>query len=391
MDTATQALLGAVVGQAAYSHRLGRRALWWGALGGFIPDLDVLAIATHGPFGELLYHRGFTHALWFGPVVGPALGWLVWRHAARRKHRRGGTATRVESGEREPVLPDPGDRSQLGAWIGLFTLALFTHPLIDIFTAYGTQLWAPFSMQRYAWNGVAIIDPVYSGILIAALLMGTRLRARSGARRAVAAAALVLSWSYLGYGVLLNGNAEDAVRQHLTAQGATVIGVRAYPTLLQPYLRRVVARTPDDVHVGLYTPWRREGPLLESFEPPTSHPLIDDLCQTPEGSLFVWFAMGEVTPRVLQTRNGFIVEIDDFRYGGLGQLDQGMWGIRAIYDRNGKIRGPVRRFRRVPEGGLELLKALWQATWGDFSGMQALMRVASGGLQAGSRASRTAN
>jgi len=48
MDTATQALLGAAVGQAAFGHRLGRRALAWGAVGGLLPDLDVIAVATHG-------------------------------------------------------------------------------------------------------------------------------------------------------------------------------------------------------------------------------------------------------------------------------------------------------------------------------------------------------
>jgi inner membrane protein len=60
VDTATQALLGAVVGQAGFSHKLGRRALGWGALGGLLPDLDVLANLTHGPFGEFLHHRGLS-------------------------------------------------------------------------------------------------------------------------------------------------------------------------------------------------------------------------------------------------------------------------------------------------------------------------------------------
>ena len=77
MDTVTQALLGAAVGQACFSHRLGRRAVVWGAVGGILPDLDVLTIAVEGPFAEFKYHRGITHSLWFGPVVGPALGWLV--------------------------------------------------------------------------------------------------------------------------------------------------------------------------------------------------------------------------------------------------------------------------------------------------------------------------
>ena len=51
MDTPTQALLGAVVGQACFSGKLGKRALWWGALGGAVPDLDVISVAFTGPLG----------------------------------------------------------------------------------------------------------------------------------------------------------------------------------------------------------------------------------------------------------------------------------------------------------------------------------------------------
>ena len=39
MDTPTQALLGAVVGQAFFGEKLGRRAVVWGALGGAFPDV----------------------------------------------------------------------------------------------------------------------------------------------------------------------------------------------------------------------------------------------------------------------------------------------------------------------------------------------------------------
>ena len=143
MDTATQALLGAVVGQATFSHKLGGRALLFGAAGGLIPDLDVLAVVTHGPFGEFIHHRGFTHSLWFGPVAGPILGWGIW-HYYRWRGRTG-------PGE-------PGERSRLSAWMGLMILALLTHPLIDIFTTYGTQLLAPFSRHRTALNAVGIVD-----------------------------------------------------------------------------------------------------------------------------------------------------------------------------------------------------------------------------------------
>ena len=194
--------------------------------------------------------------------------------------------------------------------MGLFVLALFTHPLIDIFTVYGTQLFAPFSLTRVAWNALAIIDPFYSGILVAGLAAGLAWRRRPPRVRAAGFAALGLSWSYMFYGVWLNDRAESDVRAALVAEGRTGVSVRAYPTILQPYLRRVVAHDGDEVLVGLYTPFRPGEPVLQAFREP-DHPLIDALARTPEGSLFVWFAMGEVTARVREGRERFVVEIDD--------------------------------------------------------------------------------
>ena len=43
MDSITQIVLGAAVGQAVMGKKLGNRAMMWGAIGGTIPDLDVVA------------------------------------------------------------------------------------------------------------------------------------------------------------------------------------------------------------------------------------------------------------------------------------------------------------------------------------------------------------
>ena len=162
MDTITQSLLGAVVGKAFFSGRLGKRAVVWGAVGGALPDLDMLPIVFAGPWGEVLYHRGPSHALWFGPLVGAVLGLGVWRFYYGRQGRQ--SASR----------PDPGAPAALPAWIGLFVLALLTHPLLDLFTSYGTQLLTPFSRERFALHAVGIVDPFYSLILVAALFFRDR-------------------------------------------------------------------------------------------------------------------------------------------------------------------------------------------------------------------------
>ena len=363
MDTATQALLGAVVGQAGFSHKLGRRAVGWGALGGLLPDLDILANFTHGPFGEFLHHRGFTHALWFGPVVGPLLGYAVWRLYARSPRKAS------ERPAHESQLPHPGDRDLLGSWIGLFVVALFTHPLIDIFTSYGTQLFAPFSNQRYALNAVGIIDPFYSGTLVAALIAGRALRGRPAGARRIAFAALALSWAYLGYGYALNEHARRNVEQWLGAAGVEDARVRVYPTMLQPYLRRVVVHTAEEIWIGLYTPWRQAGPAFERFRPAPPHPLIDALAQTREGTIFTWFAMGETAARITPNGDGFAVEIDDLRYGFPGESALGYWGTRGVFDADGQLRGSVQRIEHDPKGTTgSLLRGLWRAAWGDFSG-----------------------
>jgi inner membrane protein len=359
MDTVTQALLGATVAQAGFASRLGRRrALGWGAVAGLMPDLDVVAVATHGPFGEFLYHRGITHGLCFGPVMGPLLGVAAWG-AGRR--RRGSTAG----------LADPVERRLLAAWIWLFVLVLFTHPLLDVFTTYGTQLFAPFSDRRFALDGVAIIDPFYSGLLVAALLLGLLVRERPRLGAGIAAAALALSTAYLFYGVHLNRRAELEVTRQLQEQGVVEALVQVYPTIFQPYLRRVVARTPDQILVGLTTSLRPSRLFLERFSPP-EHPLVEKLRSTREGSIFVWFAMGEVAPRVIeQADDRTLIEIDDLRYGYPGSPDQGIWGIRALFDERGELVGRVQRFNRRRSGRVPSLESFWRAVQGDFGAMGA--------------------
>jgi inner membrane protein len=347
MDTVTQALLGAAVGQACFSHRLGRRAALWGAVGGVLPDLDVLAVAVDGPFAEFKYHRGVTHSLWFGPVVGPALGWLSWRYQRWRGRS------------------DPGP---LWAWMGLFVMALFTHPLIDVFTVYGTQLFAPFSVERVAWNALGIVDPIYSGILVAGLVAAYLWRHRGARARTAAFAALALSWAYMFYGVWLNDRAASDVRAMLAADGYRGAVVRVYPTILQPYLRRVVVRTDAEVLVGLYTPLRPKRIALEAFFDDRG-PLVEALKRTPEGALFTWFALNEVTGRVTKSANGYVVELDDLRYGMPGRPDEGFWGVRGMFDGDGRQLSPVVRFqRRGPARDIGIAE-LWSAMWGDFAAL----------------------
>ena len=88
MDTATQALLGAVVGQAGFSHKLGRRALIWGAVGGLLPDLDVFSIDADA--GTPVETASFAHVgtILFNVLVNPANGKLYVTNTEARNEVR---------------------------------------------------------------------------------------------------------------------------------------------------------------------------------------------------------------------------------------------------------------------------------------------------------------
>ena len=161
MDNLTHVVLGAAIGQLVAPRRLGGYALALGALGNTLPDLDGVASVRAGPFAEWQSHRGITHSLFFGPVVGPILGWGLW-HAYRRWR---------------PASVCAGDGA-LGPMIAVMTLALMAHPLLDLFTIYGTQLLAPFSEARFAIPAVAIIDPICTVPLLIAVVIGMAARMR---------------------------------------------------------------------------------------------------------------------------------------------------------------------------------------------------------------------
>jgi inner membrane protein len=335
MDPLTQGLLGATCGQALYGRKLGKSALTWGALIGVVPDLDVLATPV-SPMAEWLWHRGPSHAFWFGLVVGPALGWLLWR-------RKGG---------------------RLRDWVGLATVALVTHPLLDIFTSYGTQLVWPFGRTRFAYNAVAIIDPAYSLVLGIGLALGLRYGAQTKAARVAAWTALGVSSAYLALGLGVNARAEAIARAQLAAEGIRDARVAAYPTVLQLPFRRIVARSGDEVRVGWLSVLAPRPIAWERFVS-ASGPLVDAARQTREARLFEWFAQGETTARVRRTPDGAIVELDDMRFGIPGPPQDGIWGVRVRLDVAGRPIGPGERFRRplgVSAG--EVFGQLWRETLG---------------------------
>ncbi len=149
MDSITQAILGASVGEAVLGRRLGRKAAFAGAIIATLPDLDVILYAWYDAYEMLSIHRGYSHSLAGGLVGATALTWLLKRIRGFRN---------IPAGT---------------LWIFVW-LALVTHVLLDLFTGYGTQFLLPFSDMRLGLDSVNIIDPVYTLPLLFGLIFSLR-------------------------------------------------------------------------------------------------------------------------------------------------------------------------------------------------------------------------
>ena len=227
MDSVTQVLLGASIGVAVMGRRT---ALWksvlWGGVAGLLPDLDVLL--DHGdPILNMIRHRAESHALLLLTLFAFPMAWAV-----SRLHR-------------QPQL--------YGRWWWALMLALVTHPLLDLMTIYGTQVFQPFTDEAYGLGSMFIIDPLYTLPLLVGVLVALGLARRwpGGALRANAWG-LALSTAYLAWSVAAQQHVTSLAQASLARQGIQAQALLVTPTAFNTVLWRVVAMDGDRYHEGFY-------------------------------------------------------------------------------------------------------------------------------------------
>lgn len=222
MDSVTQAALGAGITGALLGKYHGRKALLAGAVLGTLPDLDVV-IRYADPLTSMISHRGFSHSVFVLTAASLALSALCTRWADR-----------------------PGGPGRLRLFLAIW-LALVTHPLLDAFTSYGTQLFWPLKPTPASWSSIYIIDPFFTlPLLLAVLWMAIRGYApgRGTALR------WTLYWCvlYLALSLGFKQLAQAHVRAQLHKQGHTVSAMFSSPQPFNILLWRVVARTGDGAY-----------------------------------------------------------------------------------------------------------------------------------------------
>lgn len=220
MDPLTQGALGAALPQATRNKTNVGIAGVLGFLGGMAPDLDIFIRSDVDPLIYLEYHRQFTHALIFIPVGGflcaLALHWIL------------------------------GRRWQLTfAQTFLFcTLGYATHALLDTCTSYGTMLFWPFSHERFSWNVVSVIDPLFTAPILVLVVI-------AGLRKKPVLARIALAWGaiYLTTGLVQQRSALKMGAEIAASRGHDPIRLEAKPSFGNIIVWKTIYETKDRYYV----------------------------------------------------------------------------------------------------------------------------------------------
>lgn len=284
MDSISQVALGAAVGVAVMGRRTSPwRAALWGGLCGTLPDLD--AFIDHGdPVSNMTLHRAETHALFWVSVASLPIAWVVaWANRQRDRLR--------------------------WWWLAVW-LVLFTHPLLDAMTVYGTRLGLPFTDHPFGTGSLFIIDPLYTLPLLVglALALGTR-----AARLRWNTAGLVVSTLYVGWSLLAQQQVVSTVHATLAARdGATVPAARILvtPTAFNTVLWRVVLMHEDRYEEG-FRSLLDSSPTMRFHSYPSGHELYPPVRSLPAVQRMAQFTHGFFRLAERDDR----IELTDLRMG----------------------------------------------------------------------------
>ena len=363
MDSLTQILLGAACGEVVAGKKLGNRALLWGAVGGTIPDMDVFATFFTDEISATAFHRGFMHSFLFAALMPWVLARLAqWFYGDGVYRRRGykigamslwllfyvGAATGINF---IPVLLGEGLKWSvlvptlaLGSWfalklwrdywnkdlklveapyftwVSLFFWSIFTHPILDCFTSWGTQVFQPFSDLRVQWNTVSVVDPIATVPFGLALIVVSCLLRGSRARAAWNWVGLLWFCGYLGYTCWHKQAVNHIFEQSLRQQNIRYERFMTGPTIFNNIVWSAVAENDTAYYMGLYGFNDPRASFEKIICVPKNHESLRDVAPDDRAMQFIrWFSNGYYN--VVRRPDGRL-QINDLRFGLLGDRIQ---------------------------------------------------------------------
>lgn len=265
MDSLTQIVLGAAVGEAVLGRKIGNKAMLYGAIAGTIPDLDVLSSNFMETSLALEFHRGFTHSILFSLLFAPIFAWIVSRYEKYKDFK---------------------------GWTLLFFWAFFTHPLLDSHTTWGTQLFWPLDI-RLAFKSIFVIDPLYTLPFLLFLILAMIRRRTDPRRLYYNNMGLIISSSYLLITLTLKGLSFVQFEKALEKQNIEYSEIETRPSPLNTILWSANVDTKDAYLIGDYSFFDSKEISFNTY--PKNHHLLSELIQN------------EVIQRMIRISDGWYI------------------------------------------------------------------------------------
>lgn len=281
MDSITQIALGASVSAAVGLKPFGRKVLLTGAFLGTLPDLDVFVDYGHA-IDNYTSHRGFSHSLF----VLTALSLLLYALFLKLKPQY--------------------SEHKLALFLVIF-LPLITHPLLDTFTTYGTQLLWPMTSPPISWYSIFIIDPIYTlPLLISMLWLGFSRNSQRWLK--LNKLALLFSCVYLAWGQISQAVITHRAQQDIITDNGSIL---VMPTPFNSVYWRVISYQQDSYHEA-FTHIADDKPL-QWVSYPTNRELAENV-DAQHLARLEWFSHGWLAFNEIQGQ----LRIADLRLGLAG-------------------------------------------------------------------------
>lgn len=285
MDSLTQIVLGAAVGEAVLGKKVGNKAMLYGAIAGTIPDLDTFVSHFTDTVTAIEIHRGFTHSIFFSVLFAPIFGWLISK--IERK---------ANAGWRD--------------WSWLMFWGLFTHPILDSFTTWGTQLFWPLD-TRLAFKNIFVIDPFYTIPFLIFLILAMRQHMTSAKRRTYNRLGLIVSSCYLLLSLGLKGMANFGFENALEDQEIAYLDFQTKPSPFNTILWVANVETEDAFLIGDYSFFDTQPVNFRRF--PKNHHYLGELKDEDKVQRLIKIAEGWY----IISRKGKDLYFHDLRFGVL--------------------------------------------------------------------------
>ena len=308
MDSLSHIVIGAAIGELFLGKKIGRWGMLLGAIAKSMPDFDLFVTGLTDPRAYMCDHRAHTHSLFIEALYAIPIAWvLVKLFKQKMSFKR----------------------------MLLFLLAcLWGHSLLDWCTNFGTQLLLPFTNENYSLNTLAIIDLLFTLPMFTLVLFAVFYRKNNVRRNALAKAALIYCFSYLGLTFINKAQANRLVQESIAKNNIPATDYMTNPTMLNNVLWYAVGSNDSTVFIGEFSLLHKQNPMTWHSYPRNQH-LMQQCKSKKDVEIVRWFS----DPYTIAQTNGDTLNMYAVKFGRTNmqenELQKAIVFHYKLYQKNG--------------------------------------------------------